>query len=245
VLVGAASPYPFWPSERRAEILAAQKRIVDQGSGELELMLVRDNGERFPASVVTARAAEQDGPPAFVSTIRDISERKRQQDELERQATHDGLTGVLNRAAFTERMEREIASARAAGQPLSLALVDLDHFKAINDRHGHPVGDRVLAETAARLRAAGRAGDHLGRVGGEEFAWLFPGADADAAFLAAERARRAVEAAVVAGYDGVTLSIGVCTLSDATDGEDLYRLADAALYRAKALGRNQCAVHGA
>jgi diguanylate cyclase (GGDEF)-like protein len=124
-------------------------------------------------------------------------------------------------------------------------LIDLDHFKAINDRHGHPVGDRVLVETAARLRGVSRAEDHVARIGGEEFAWLLPSTSPDAAEQAAERARSLVQTSVLAGPDSVTVSLGLCGLNDARDADELYQLADAALYRAKANGRNRCVRHNA
>jgi diguanylate cyclase (GGDEF)-like protein len=124
-------------------------------------------------------------------------------------------------------------------------LLDLDHFKQVNDTLGHPVGDKVLVEVAARLRDVTRAGEHLARVGGEEFAWLLPEADAAGAVAAAERAREAIRATPFALGGTLTISAGVCTLAEAGgESRELYRLADTALYRAKAAGRDRVVPFG-
>ncbi len=243
-LLGARPPFPFWATERSHETLGLYERALEDGGGELELTLMRRGGEPFHASMSCSEAIAADGAAlGFVATIRDISERKRHENELQRQATRDGLTGLLNRTAFLGRLRDAVAAAQAGGRPLTLALLDIDHFKAINDRHGHPVGDRVLVETTARLRGLVRAGDHLARVGGEEFAWILPGSNGDTALWAAERARRAIEESELGGVGRVTVSVGLCELADARDLEELYRLADVALYRAKALGRNRSVRH--
>jgi diguanylate cyclase (GGDEF)-like protein/PAS domain S-box-containing protein len=245
-LLGARPPYPYWPPERREEALAARQHILDHNGGELELVLMRKDGERFHALLASAGVTGPDGTPlGFANTIRDISDRKRHERDLERKASSDGLTGLLNRTAFMGRLREAIDGARESNEPLSPVLIDIDHFKAINDRHGHPVGDRVLVETAARLRGVSRTEDHVARIGGEEFAWLLPSTSSDAAEQAAERARRLVQRSAFAGSDSVTVSLGVCGLNDARDAEELYQLADAALYRAKANGRNRCVRHKA
>jgi diguanylate cyclase (GGDEF)-like protein/PAS domain S-box-containing protein len=240
-LLGAVAPFPFIPPERREQTLALRDRISEAGGGEIELTVMRSDGVRFPAALTSAPTVGPDGRTnGFVSSLRDISERKRLERELTRRANRDPLTGLLNRAAFAERLDRELAAAGAHGRPISLALVDIDNFKAINDRHGHRVGDAVLAETAERLRTMSRTGDHIARVGGEEFAWLLPDTTAQAALQAAERARRAIEASVAAGFDSVTVSIGLCELAGEDSADELYEFADRALYRAKHGGRNRC-----
>ena len=246
-LVGASVPYPFLPPELHDEAGAARERLLAEGSGDLEVTLVRKDGQRFHAAITSARADAPDGAHlGLVTTIRDVSVQKRHEEKLTRQASSDALTGLLNRTAFLARLHAEVDGARLAGRPLALALLDLDHFKAVNDTHGHPAGDRVLVEAARVLRAIGRAGDDVARVGGEEFAWLLPGSDAGAALIAAERARAAFERADLAPptpAGRLTISIGLCELADARDVDDLYRLADVALYAAKAAGRNRCVCH--
>jgi diguanylate cyclase (GGDEF)-like protein len=152
-------------------------------------------------------------------------------------AATDPLTGLANHRTFQERMRQEVERASRHGHPLSLVMLDLDHFKAINDSRGHAVGDEVLAETAARLRSLARAGDTLARLGGEEFGWLLPETRQTDAVAAAERARALMAASRFAGTGQVTLSAGVAELVDG-DVRGLYDRADRALYAAKAGGRN-------
>ena len=163
--------------------------------------------------------------------------------DLTRLATQDSLTGTLNRRAFLAEFERE--ASRSARHPgvFSLAIFDLDRFKAVNDRHGHPAGDQVLRTVADTLRATTRKHDVLGRYGGEEFALLMPSTDKVIAALVAERIRLAVEEKGVpmgAGEVRITLSGGLAT--SGVDGEDwdtLLNAADNALYVAKKSGRNR------
>ncbi|MGE0029149.1 MAG: diguanylate cyclase [Thermoleophilia bacterium] len=159
--------------------------------------------------------------------------------ELHLLATTDTLTGLANRRAFEERLASECERAARHGRPLSLVLLDLDHFKGVNDAHGHPVGDRVLVQLAARLRLRARSQDTLARMGGEEFAWLMPETEGPAALRAAERVRAEIAAEAFAHDIAVTVSGGVCDLADARGAAELYRLADEALYWAKGHGRNQ------
>jgi diguanylate cyclase (GGDEF)-like protein len=157
---------------------------------------------------------------------------------LGRLASTDELTGLSNYRSFHERLHAEVERATRHGRQLSLVLIDIDGFKAINDAHGHPRGDAVLTETARRFLAQMRDTDMVARVGGEEFTLLLPETGAADAFWVAERARRSVadEPYDLAGT--VTISAGVCSLADAGDAESMLRLADAALYRAKHTGRN-------
>jgi diguanylate cyclase (GGDEF)-like protein len=156
------------------------------------------------------------------------------------QATTDQLTGLVNHRAFHERLREEAAVARRHGTELALAVFDLDRFKQVNDTLGHVGGDVVLAETARRMSAAARAGEIVARIGGDELALLMPGVGGDEAHQAAERIRRAVAAAPFPEAGAMTLSAGVCDLSQAADPEELLRLADGALYWAKAHGRDAC-----
>ena len=156
-------------------------------------------------------------------------------------AATDGLTGLPNKRAVTDAMKRLFAQALTTTSPLGLLLIDLDHFKRINDEWGHPVGDQVLANVGAVLRNVLRAGDFAGRNGGEEFAVLLPDTGIPAALEIAERIRAAIAGISLPGADvAVTASLGVVGFPDhATALERLERLADAALYTAKRGGRNR------
>lgn len=156
-------------------------------------------------------------------------------------ADHDHLTGARSRRAFFELAAREQARALRAGSPLSVLLFDVDHFKRINDTHGHATGDRVLADIVERTEAVVRGIDVVARLGGEEFAVLLPDTDADTALLVAERLRDGLERRpdAAAGIDaGYTVSIGTATLGAGESIEAMLSRADAALYAAKAGGRN-------
>ena len=158
--------------------------------------------------------------------------------ELAAQASSDPLTGLANHRVFHERLDDEVARAQRHGRPLALAVMDLDHFKRVNDSHGHQVGDRVLREVAGRLSTHVRSGDVLARVGGEEFAWLMPETDDIAAFGVAERARASVAALELGEVGRLTISAGVSDLGAAGSAVELYRFADEALYLAKSHGRD-------
>ena len=166
--------------------------------------------------------------------------------EVRRLAATDALTELHNRHQFFALAEAEWDAARLLGRPLAAMMLDIDHFKRVNDTYGHAVGDEVLRVVAQRCRAALRDGDILGRYGGEEFALVLPGADADAALLVAERLRTLIAEAPLAVPGGeipVTISVGVAAagVTTATLAALLNR-ADEALYAAKAAGRNRVAV---
>jgi len=239
-LLGSRLPWPFWPPESVDQALALRQRILDSGGGTFEITLLRKDGSRFEAEITASSATNPDGTLiGFVNTIRDISEQKRRRTELELLATRDPLTDLFNRRVFEQKLAEEVARAGRHDRPLSIAMLDLDHFKAINDRCGHPAGDRVLREASSRLRALVREGEVLARVGGEEFAWILPDADGIGAFTAAERARRAICATPFAEVGTLTLSAGTCELAEAGTPELLCQRADQALYAAKAAGRNR------
>ncbi|MDQ6607345.1 MAG: diguanylate cyclase [Actinomycetota bacterium] len=159
-------------------------------------------------------------------------------ERLAREASTDSLTGIPNRRAFHERLGTEAARARRYQHTLGLVLMDLDHFKAVNDRHGHQAGDRVLVAFAQLLSAHTRDGEMVARIGGEEFALLLPETDGHGAFAAADRIRRAIERTPAEPGLAVTVSAGVCSSENAHDVDTLVRNADRALYRAKESGRN-------
>jgi diguanylate cyclase (GGDEF)-like protein len=164
-------------------------------------------------------------------------------EQLARLAAQDPLTGLANRRQFRERLCQDLALYRRHTTPGALVVLDLDHFKQVNDTHGHATGDQVLMEAADRIKAALRPSDVAARVGGEEFAALLPGSDIRNAVTVAERLRAALAELVVFAPDGrpvrITASIGVATWQqDDRDERDLLERADQALYAAKHAGRD-------
>lgn len=166
------------------------------------------------------------------------------QEALREQATRDRLTGMLNRGAIFEALNGELDRAERTGSPVSVIMCDIDHFKNINDTHGHAAGDAALQEIATRMQRCARKYDTLGRYGGEEFLVVLPQCDESAAAAVAERLREEVcsQPFELFGHQvPITLSAGVASTSGGAEPGrgDLSRLADAALYRAKAEGRNR------
>lgn len=161
---------------------------------------------------------------------------------LERESQEDPLTGIANRRHFSQRLDAEIEVALSVGQPLTLAVADLDHFKIVNDRLGHAVGDEVLRQSAALMRQLCRSTDLVARIGGEEFALILPGMSRIAAVSFCENLRHAVEshdwAAVHPGL-AVTLSIGLSQWNGSAETAELLQAADTQMYRAKHAGRNR------
>lgn len=189
----------------------------------------------------------------YLNVVSDITERKRAElalsdlnHRLEELARMDGLTGLTNRRAFDLALETEFRRSVRTGAPLSLLLIDVDHFKAFNDAHGHPEGDDCLKRVATVLRTAlNRPGDLAARYGGEEFAAILPDTDAAGALRIAESIRTAVQGLPIppdGGRAAVTVSVGIsCFFGGGAEGsvEGLVREADDALYAAKAAGRNR------
>ena len=159
--------------------------------------------------------------------------------ELELLSVTDRLTGLGNRNKLDERLADELARSRRNGTAFALVMLDIDHFKAVNDTYGHQAGDEVLAATAALLRQHSRATDVVGRWGGEEFMLLCPETDANGGMFLAEQLRACVEEARFPVIGRITASFGVAAFRPADDEEALLRRADDALYRAKGKGRNR------
>ncbi len=180
-----------------------------------------------------------------VAILRDFARIVVNEMELRRIAERDQLTGALSRRGFIDKVNQEIARCHRYGRDASLVLVDVDHFKSVNDSWGHPAGDAVLRELAATLQEAGRSADVLGRLGGEEFAMLLPETGVPEALAAAERFRAAVEARPIvvapARTIAITASFGIAALDQSiTVAEEWLAKADEPLYEAKRGGRNRC-----
>jgi len=179
---------------------------------------------------------------SLADTSRLYRELRKAYEDLEALATYDGMTGLANHRTFQERLREEIVRSRAENTPLALLLVDVDHFKAYNDRFGHPAGDQALKIVARLLGDSLRASDLAARYGGEEFAAILPATGATGAGTVAERVRAACEAMVFPNR-AVTLSIGVALL-EGSDAGEVIEAADQALYAAKRGGRNRVVVTG-
>jgi len=198
----------------------------------------------------------------FVETVQVLVERDRALDEakassiqlelalsrMQDLAMVDELTGLKNRRAFFDDADPSVAACRRRGQPVAIALLDLDHFKGVNDTHGHAVGDHVLREVAQRIVDTLREEQIVGRIGGEEFVVLLPDTTPSQALVAIERVRRAVGERPVQVPDGpkvsVTLSGGISPLGEKELVETAIDHADKAMYRAKGLGRDRVEVFG-
>ena len=211
------------------------------------IMLTTRTETEFIVAAMNAGADDYIGKPFNSEEMQVRVRAGRRIAELEQElrllASRDALTGIANRGAIIDVLQRELARRARTQEPLSVIFCDLDHFKAINDTHGHLAGDEVLRETCRRMGATLRPYDSFGRYGGEEMLVVLPNCEVEGALEVAERMRAAVAARPVStqyGEIGSTVSIGVATVSRqdvATIGALLQR-ADEALYRAKANGRN-------
>lgn len=189
------------------------------------------------------RQAEPGQPVIIVGIAEDITEKKQMEAELQRLASTDVLTQSSNRRHFFECANREFEQARLNGAPMAFLLLDIDDFKVVNDTYGHQEGDKVLQRIAESGRAALRRGDLFGRIGGEEFAAVFPGCAPDMAMQVAERLQREIQRLSFSHDDqtfGITVSQGLSSLTHEDESIDsLFARADAAMYQAKRQGKNR------
>lgn len=166
-------------------------------------------------------------------------------EHMRYQATYDKLTGIFNRAAIFEFLSKELSRAKRAKTSLGVVLLDLDHFKKINDTYGHLAGDEVLKTASQLIQSSIRPYDRAGRYGGEEFIIILPDADIDESIIVAERIRKSIEKATIATAEGsidITVSLGVTAINKEYDNDNLnsiIKTADMALYTAKNSGRNR------
>jgi len=207
----------------------------------------RKSGEPYyEDKIIRPLLDEQGRITHFLSFGRDATERAREFEKLTHAATHDSLTDLPNRSLFLDRLGQALRQASRRGEPLVLALLDIDRFRDTNNRDGHLAGDAVLQAVAARTRTCVREADTVARIGGDEFAIILPGAaEADAGHVLEEIV---AANAVPLRYDGreirASVSVGAASYPrDASDDEALRKLADAAMYVAKGAGGNRCVAY--
>jgi diguanylate cyclase (GGDEF)-like protein len=241
--IGATPFFFLWPLVHLAYF--ARRAVVGVGFGVLATTVT-------VATIVNPYATDR--ADTIVGTVVSVglvtglvmlmTARERElQAALARAADTDALTGLLNRRGLAPLLEALVARAGATGAELAVVMVDLDHFKRFNDRHGHLVGDEALIRLAGALTAAARDGDHVARVGGEEFLMALPGADAGAAQACADDVMRRLRDEAIDADLRLTVSAGIATHGpDADSVHLLMRSADQALYRAKHAGRDQAVV---
>lgn len=231
------------------------RRGADEAIGRVgaELRFATETLENQASYLVTlAEETDETRKQADLARLmleREVEERRNVEAQLRHVATTDGLTGVMNRSAFMACAERELGRSLRTGKALSLLMLDADNFKSINDRFGHAGGDEVLRSLAHDCQAAMRSDDNIGRLGGEEFAIVLPGASLEAGEQVAERLRRAIAEHGVwynntLIYYTVSIGVGAVRSGDRSIEQIIVR-ADDALYEAKARGRNQVGLEAA
>lgn len=215
-----------------------------------EFSIRHKNGKSIPVEMKALDLGEHNGMHYFGAFLEDLRPRRRMEEKnaallerLEQEAMTDVLTEIANRRAFEAEAAQMMAWAQRNGMPVAVGIADIDHFKKINDDHGHPVGDIVLRAIAMRIVDAARSTDFVARIGGEEFGLLFPKTRAETAIGIAQRIREAVAASPIQADDGAevhaTISIGLSTMPPGTELEEALAAADSALYAAKNGGRNR------
>jgi|CXWL01.1.fsa_nt_gi diguanylate cyclase (GGDEF)-like protein/PAS domain S-box-containing protein len=233
---------------RRGCPLAATMK--DGQPREQRVYLQHREGHRVPVEVRASALRDEHGVivgavEIFTDNSRGERERRRLQ-ELEKLAHVDGLTGIANRRCFDLALEERLSRLTSSGAGFGLLLIDIDHFKAVNDTHGHPMGDRVLRTVARTVALGMRLGDSVARYGGEELAVLAGGSDRGGLMELGERLRALVERSTTPAEDGgrlaVTVSLGGAVALRGDTPESLLARADGALYVCKRAGRNMCTV---
>ncbi len=243
-IVGHDAAILFVANDRRNGIPAMEmQRARDEGCAGDFRWHRRKDGSTFWGDGMMYPVRVRDRHVGYMKIVRDATEQKLREDEHQRLAFVDALTGLPNRAELYRRMVDMLGSAQRHDELLVLHLVDLDHFKEVNDSRGHPAGDALLVEMAHRMGAVLRSTDLLARLGGDEFAVLQAAAhDVDAALVVAGKLLEQIARPVQVGDVQVTVSgsIGISIHPDDAAGmQQLMANADAALYQAKAAGRNQ------
>ncbi|MBK1735909.1 hypothetical protein CKO15_11595 [Halorhodospira abdelmalekii] len=215
------------------------KRLPEYQHHQIEYRIVRPNGAvRWVRTITRTERDANAGTWRIIGTLQDITEQKELQQELEYRASHDPLTDLFNRAKLQQHLRAANAAYNRHGTLFAVVIIDIDHFKSINDRWGHAAGDAVLWEIGRRMSAELRETDVLGRWGGEEFLILATHTDEAGTALLAERIREAISATAVQGIGTITASFGVAAIEPGLSLESLENRADQAMYAAKKGGRN-------
>ncbi|HEU4648964.1 MAG TPA: EAL domain-containing protein [Gemmatimonadales bacterium] len=212
----------------------------------MEWRFRQPDGSALHAETIATNLLDEPTVRGIVLNIRDVSERKRLEQELTHQAFHDPLTGLANRALFRDRVSHALKLAQRQGRAITVLFLDLDDFKKVNDSLGHAEGDRLLIAAAARFLACARVTDTVARLGGDEFAILLEeGTERDGADELVQRLTEAMEPPFVLGGNEIPVhaSIGVAVAAGDESADDLLRNADVAMYAAKRAGKGRCATY--
>jgi diguanylate cyclase (GGDEF)-like protein/PAS domain S-box-containing protein len=236
----------FMPEQYRADHLKGMERIKSTGESRYfgritEMQGLRKNGDIFPIELSVSMWKTGEGV-FYSGIIRDITKRKQLESELEKTATTDKLTQAYNRTKFHEVIKTEFERAKRYNHIVSMIMFDIDHFKKINDTHGHAVGDYVLQALTQIVMENLREIDYLVRWGGEEFIVIAPETDVEKAKVLAERIRKAIEGYRFDQAGTVTISLGVTQYGENDTADSFIKRADDAMYAAKAKGRNRVEV---
>lgn len=241
----------YMDMENARRVFEAFNSVFQSGEPvkSLEFEVIRKDGSRiYVESSVSLQRDRKGDPVGFCGIIRDITDRKRTEQELAYLAYHDALTGLHNRKAFHEKLEEVLKDAKRYGVERSILYIDLDHFKKVNDVYGHELGDKLLVQVADRLRKTLRETDYISRLGGDEFTVILGGIIRSDPVRVAQRILKSLSMPYdVHGViiDFVTPSIGISTFPD--DGHDvdtLLKHADCAMYEAKQTRNNYCSYAG-
>ncbi len=229
------------------EFGASGKTVKQHDQRTRQIFGRRKDGSEFAASVFIVKIGDGLLKQGYAAVIRDISENKKTEDELLRLAATDPLTGAFNRREFTSLADQESQRANRYNRPLAIMMLDLDHFKKLNDTYGHAAGDKALQRFTTLCCNALRTVDIFGRWGGEEFVTLLPETDAEGAVIIAERLRKLVSQSILVYNDqkiSLTASIGIAQYrSGEVTVEGPLSRADSAVYDAKKAGRNRISVY--
>jgi diguanylate cyclase (GGDEF)-like protein/PAS domain S-box-containing protein len=227
----------------RAAVFFRDAALAPGVTGPVEWRFRQSDGSWLHAEILATNLLHDATVKGIVLNTRDVSERKRLEEQLTHQAFHDPLTGLANRALFRDRVSHALAVAQRRGHPITVLFLDLDDFKVVNDSLGHAEGDRLLIAAAERFLACARSADTVARLGGDEFAILIEGADGREGLPERLGTAMAHPFNLSGNQLRVTASIGVATASGTDTADDLLRNADVAMYAAKRGGKGRAATY--